>query len=244
MELTVSFLTNAGFEKALISGFGAGLFVPIYYLGLFALSDKFNLKLKYRLTAVICAVALLCTYVPLKNFSPFNGHKVIVSANYGGGEVLIKSKEGNILIITENLTLSYVDSFINEYYSSNLDAVIILGSESCANAYGNCYFNCDAYIYGNYIPIQPFKDKTIHYVNNFVLGGVDFEFIDGYSLLAKCDGTTVGICAGNYIPIDYCDLLIADSVDYCTAKTKVSFNERCVDKCIYNDGDFVFKLKS
>ncbi|MDE7439345.1 MAG: ComEC/Rec2 family competence protein [Clostridia bacterium] len=244
LELTISLLTNAGFEKALISGFGAGVFIPIYYFGLLALSDKFNLKLKYRLSAIICAVAVLCTYVPLKSFSPFNGHKIIVSAYYGGGEILIKSKNSNILIITENLYLSQINSFLNEYYSSNLNALIILGGENCAYLYGNTDFNCDAYIYGGYINIQPFENKTIKYQNSFTLNGVNFEFWDGYSLLAKCDGTTVGICAGNNIPFGYCDILLTDSTDECEAKTVISFNERNFNNCIYDKGNFIFKLKS
>ncbi len=244
LELTISALTNAGFEKAIISGFGAGAFIPIYYLGLLALSDKFNLKFKLRVSTVICAVAFLCAYVPIKNFSPVSDHKIIVSANYGGGEVLIKSKQGNILIVTEKSYLSQINSFINEYYSSNPDALIILGGENCASVYGNVDFKCDAYIFGNYINIQPFADKTINYEYAFSLCGVNFEFVDGYSLLAECEGTTVEICAGDYIPVKYCDVLITDSLNECEANTKISFNEQSFDNCVYNDGNFILKLES
>ena len=242
LEATVSFLTNAGFEKALIRGFGAGAFMPIYYLGLFALSDKFNLKWVYRLIAVICAAVILCTYVLLKTFSPFRGCKIVVSAYYGGGEVLIKSKDMNILIITENLNLARTDDFLNRYYSSDIDALIILGGENCVETYGT-EFDCDAYIYGGYINIQPFANKTVNYEKSFSLGGIDFEFADGYSLIAEYDGVTVGVCAGNYIPFEKCDYLFTDSFDGCEAQIKVSFNERNSDNCIYDYGDFVFKLK-
>lgn len=231
LELTISALTNAGFEKAIISGFGAGAFVPIYYIGLLALSDKLNLKLQSRIISVICAVALLCIYIPIKTFYPFNGHKIVVSAYYGGGEVLIKSKNQNILIITENLYLSQTNSFLNDYYSSNLDALIILGGENCASVYGNDCFKCDAYIYGDYIKIQPFANKTINYEKSFSLGGVDCEFIDGYSLLAKCDGATMRI---NF---EYFELISEPN-------TIISFNERNSDNCVYNDGDFIFELKN
>ena len=242
LEATVSFLTNAGFEKAAISGFGAGAFVPVYYLGLLALSDKFNLKWKYRLIPTMCSIVFLCAYIPLKTFSPFNGYKVCVSAYYGGGEVLFKSKNTKILVITENLNLSRTDEFLNNYYSSNIDALIILGGENCVSVYGTD-FDCDAYIYGAYINIQPYKNKTVNYEKSFSLGGINFEFADGYSLLATYDEVTVGVCAGNYIPFDYCDYLLTDSLDECEAKTVVSFNERNSDNCIYDNGDFVFKLK-
>lgn len=242
LEATVSFLTNAGFEKALIRGFGAGLFVPVYFFGLLALSDKFNLKLKYRLTTIICALAFLCTYIPVKTFSPFNGYKVIVSAYYGGGEVLIKSKDTKILIISENLNTSRTDDFLSSYYSTDIDALIILGGENCVSSYSTD-FNCDAYIYGDYINIQPFRNRTVKYEKSFTLGEINFEFADGYSLTAEYGGIIVGICAGNYIPFDYCDYLLTDSRDECEAKTEVSFNERNSENCIYDDGDFTFKLK-
>lgn len=242
LEATVSFLVSAGFEKAAVSGFGAGAFVPVYYIGLLLLSDKFNLKLKYRLISVACAVALLCAYVPIKTFSPFNGYQIIASAYYGGGEVLFKSKDAKILVITEDLNISRTDGFLNSYYSSDIDALIILGGEDCVNAYATD-FKCDAYIYRSYIDIQPYKNKTVHYEKNFTLGGIEFEFTDGYSIKAEYRGVTVGIGAGNYIPFDYCDYLFTDSRAESNAKTIVGFNERNIDYCIYNDGDFIFKIK-
>lgn len=241
LEATVSLLTSAGFEKAAISGFGAGAFIPIYYIGLLALSDKFNLKLKNRLITCICAIVFLCAYVPLKTFSPFNGYTVCVSAYYGGGEVLLKSKNTKILIITEDLNTSRTDLFLSNYYSSDIDALIILGGENCVSAYGT-EFNCDAYIYGAYVNIQPYAHKKVNYEKSFSLGGINFEFADGYSLIAKYNGVTVGVCAGKYVPFDYCDYLLTDSTDDCMVKTRISFNERNSDNCIYDYGDFVFNL--
>lgn len=240
---TLSFLTNAGFEKALISGFGAGAFLPVYFIGLSALSDKFNLKAIYRLITVICTVAFLCTYIPLKTYSPFKGYKIIASAYYGGGEVLIESEDAKVLILTEGLNLSRIDGFLNRYYSSNIDAIIILGGENCASVYGDTDFKCDAYIFEDYINLQPFKSKTFHYENSFSLGGINFEFKDGYSLIAECDGVSLGICAGSYIPFDKCDHLFADSQDSCKAKTRVSFNDRNTEICIYDYGDYTLRLK-
>ena len=243
LDATVSLLTNAGFEKAIISGFGAGAFVPVYFLGLFALSDKFNLKLKYRLISVSCAAVFLCSYIPLKTFTPFSGYKIIASAYYGGGEVLFKSGDTKILVITENLNLSRTDDFLNRYYSSDIDALIILGGENCVTVFGDTSLVCDAYVFGDYINIQPYQNQTINYEKSFSLGGISFEFVDGYSILAEYNGATVGICAGNYTPIDCCDYLFTESFDGSDAKTTVSFNERNFENCIYNDGEFIFKLK-
>lgn len=243
LEGTVSLLVNAGFERALISGFGAGLFVPVYFIGLLSLSDKFNLKLRYRLVSVICAIAFLCTYIPIMSFSPFKGYKVIVSAYYGGGEVLIKSEDTKILIVTEGLNLSRTDAFLNRYYSSNIDALIILGGENCARVCQNADFNCDVYVFENYMDIQPFADRAIKYEKSFSIGGIDFEFVDGYSLIAEYRGTTVGVCDADNIPFDYCDYLLTDSRNECEAKIRVSFNERNLENCVYDCGDYVFKIK-
>ena len=243
LEATVSFLSNAGFERALIRGFGAGAFVPVYFIGLLALSDKFNLKLKYRIVSTVCAVALLCTYVPLKTFSPMSGYKIIASAYYGGGEVLINSKDTKVLTVTENLNLTRTDNFLNDYYSTNIDALIILGGENCVSVYGDTDLACPAYIFGDYIPIQPFRNREVKYTKTFLIGDIAFEFADGYSIMANCGGKTIGICAGNYIPFDYCDYLLADNHNECDAHLKLSFNERNSDNCIYDCGDFVLRLK-
>ena len=236
---TVSFLANAGFEKAIIGGFGAGLFVPTYIIGILSLSDKFNLKLWQRLVCVICATAFLCTYIPLKSFSPFGGYKIIASAYYGGGEVLIKTKGEKILIITEGLNLSRTDEFLNRYYSANIDALIILGNEECASIYSSTDFNCDAYVYYEYVT----ADTAVKYEKSFSLGEIDFEFVDGYSLLAKFKGTAVGVCAGSLIPFDYCDYLFGDGLGELQSSVWVSFNERTSNYCIYDCGDYVLKLK-
>lgn len=243
LELAISIFTNAGFEKSLISGFGAGAFIPVFYFALLCISDKFNIKLKCRIISIICAVSLLGIYVPLKTFAPFDGYKIIVSAYYGGGEVLIKSRQGNVLVITEELNTNRLDRFLSGYYSSNIDALIIIGGENCANTVGKTELDCNAYVYGNYINVQPFKDKKIIYENNFSINGIEFKFADGYSLIAVCGDKSIGICSGKYIPFDYCDLLITDSFDDCLSSTTVSFNERKFDNCIYNDGDFILKMK-
>ncbi|MDE6441415.1 MAG: ComEC/Rec2 family competence protein, partial [Clostridia bacterium] len=91
LEFIVSFFIDSGFENALIKGFGAGLFLPVYYIGLAILSDKINMKLLTRIIALGCTVVILISYVLVKMFIPFSDFTVAVSAYYNGGEVLIKS---------------------------------------------------------------------------------------------------------------------------------------------------------
>lgn len=243
LEATVSFFVNAGFEKALISGFGAGAFLPIYYLGLFALSDKFNLKLLHRLTAVGFSVIFLCVYVPIKNFTPFSGHKIIISAYYNSGVVLIKSDEGNILILTETADPAHTFSFLNEYYSHNVDAVILLGGENCVSTLNKFETDSCVYVYGKYLHIQPYN-KEILFEESFEIGSVNFEFADGYSLKISCDGINVAVCVGDYVTVENYDLLVCDCSDQSKDENAVSFNNRSYENCVYNDGNFEFLLKN
>lgn len=59
LEAVISFLSDAGFEKAIISGFGSGGFVALYFLTLLTFSDKIRLGTRQRLTAF--SVLLLIT---------------------------------------------------------------------------------------------------------------------------------------------------------------------------------------
>lgn len=245
LEFIVSFFLDAGFENALIKGFGAGLFLPVYYIGLAILSDKINMKLLTRLIALGCTAVILVSYVLVKTFIPFSDFTVAVSAYYNGGEVLIKSHNGNVLIITENMSPAQTAKFLNNNYSPYLDAVILLGGENCAFDYPNLELDCGSvYVFFGYFPAQPFNNIQINYERQFTVCGVEFEFGDGYSVLASCSGVDIAVCAGGDIPFGRCDILISDIAEnYCSCGYQVSFNERNVQNCVYDDGDFYFKIK-
>lgn len=241
LKAVISFLVDSGFENSLISGFGAGAFAVIYFIGLTALSDKLNLKLMYRLIAVGCAFAVLCTYVLLKTFAPFSGFKIVVSAYYGCGEALIKSHGGNVLIVTEGLNASHAQKTLNNYYAADLSAVIILGGENCAAGLDVSLLNCEnIYVYGGYIPLQPYDNIRVIYEDNFELCGTRFSFADGYSLLADCGGVNIAVCAGDFIPYENCDLIVTDYPEAANNYYAVGFNERRIDCNVYDCGNIEF----
>ncbi len=60
LQAVISFLLDAGFENALISGFGTAAFAPIYFLRMTALTDKINVRPLYRICAAVCAASVLC----------------------------------------------------------------------------------------------------------------------------------------------------------------------------------------
>ena len=245
LQAVISFFVNAGFEKSLISGFGAGLFVPLYFICVLALSDKLNFKFIYRCVAVGLSAVILTTYVLTTTYYPFNGYKIIVSAYNGGGDVIIKSSQGSVLIITDNPNSSYVSEDLNDYYASNLDGVIILGGEDCVTAFNEIDVNCnDVYICLLNINVQPYPGVTVHYEKNFTLCGIDFEFIDSYSLYTNCGGVNVGVCTGKAIPFESCDLLVSKYVNTsCDCDYNVYFNLKDYQYNVYDYGDITFIAK-
>jgi len=209
LEAVISFVTDCGFEKALIRGFGAGAFVPLLFILIILLSDKLNMRTARRIIAVGSAAAVIIVYVVLKAFAPFGGYKITVSGYYGGGQILVKSHGGSVLIITENLNTSQIDKLLNENYVFDVDALIILGGENCVTAYGQTGISCDSVIvYDKYIDVHPYEKAEVQYCHKFELFGAKYEFYDGYNLKINCCGVNVAICSGGQVPLDGYELLI------------------------------------
>ena len=241
LKAVISFLIGAGFEKAIISGFGAGVFVPVYYLGLIVISDKLNIKLLYRLSAAACAVLFLTVYVILRSVYPFNGFYVTVSGYHGGGCVILKSHGENVLIVTEHIDETRLNIILNNGYASHLTAVIFVGSENCIPV-ADGSFGCDTYVYGGYIDLAPYTDLI--YADNFSVGSIDFVYGDGYSLLAHCNSVEIAVCNGKDVPFESCNLLITDCAESaCKSGITVGFNEQSIEYNVYRCGDFNFTVK-
>ncbi|MDE7214961.1 MAG: ComEC/Rec2 family competence protein, partial [Clostridia bacterium] len=242
LELLISFLVNAGFEKALISGFGAGLFVPLYFVLLLFAGDKLNLKFLKKLIAVLCAAAVLVSYVLAKTYLPAGRFKIVVSAYYGGGEVLIKSSQGNVLVVTEGVNGDRLAGTVNKYYAGNVSAVIILGGEDCVKTYEHLNLNCKTvYIYKNYINLQPYGGVEINYEREFTVGGVNFAYADGFSILADLNGAKLAVCSGEEIPFKSCDLLVSENANtVCASLYTAYFNLSDYYYNVYDFGDLTY----
>ncbi len=245
LDALISFFINAGFEKALISGFGSGLFIPIYFTAILFLSDKLNLNFIIKLLAAFIFASTLTGFVIYSANEPFSGHKIIVSAHPAGGEVIFKSSEGNVLLLTEDVNHSSISQTLNKYYSSNLFGIIILGDNDCVSAFGKLNVKCkNLYIFNYYIPVQPYRDITVHYVKKFDVCGVNFEFIDGYNIAAECNGIKIGVSANRQIKIDKCDLLISQYYNQTAQSEKtIYFNLKSYLYNVYDSGDFIFNAK-
>ena len=242
LSAVISLLINAGFENTLISGFGAGLFIPVYFLGLAVLSDKINLKILPRTVTFAILVLIAAIYCIVMTYTPISGFKIAVSANNFGGDVIIKSSNGTVLITTDGTCNS---TFLNDNYSSSLDGVIILNGDDSVSGYDTALKCNDIYVYSLAFPAQPFGKTEVHYEKNFTLCGIDFEFIDGYSLTVTCDSVKVAVCANSEIPVESCDLLIsAYENTTCTARRTVYFSLKDHRYNIYEFGELQFKAKN
>lgn len=239
LEAILSFLVNAGLENALITGFGAGWFMPVAFILLLLLSDKLNLRRLRRVTAVVCAVAVLVCYTLVKTFFPLSGFQVVVSAK-NGEAVILKSAEGIVLVVTEN-TDDRILATLNDHYATRVAGVILLGGEDCALIYPSLGLNCEGYVCSLYPDVQT-GGGTLSYVQRFALCGIEFEFFDGYSLYAQTQGVRLGICAGKQIALEGCDLLISRYENTACPDETVYFSLRGETINAYDFGDLCFYL--
>lgn len=244
LELTISIFTSAGFEKALISGFGAGAFAPLYFIGILAINDKINLKFVPRMVALGCTIIALTSYVLIRTYSPFSGYNIIISAYGSGGEVIIKSTQGTVLIVTDEVGSARLESMLNRNYCSKIDTLIILGYDDLS-AYANLGIDCDnIYICDRFPQVQPYGDLLINYVSNFSVYGVEYTLYDQNTLLADVDGIKIGICAVTNTQILSCDILVSDTQNQLAdCEFEVYFNNRLGTLNIFDCGDIIFKIK-
>lgn len=243
LEFTISVFTGAGFEKALISGFGAGAFVPIYFVGVLALSDKINLKLLPRIIAIACSIIILTGYVLIRSYSPFSGYRVIISAYNRGGDVIIKSPQGTVLIVTDDIDEARLKSMLGRNYCNDIDAIIIIGKDDLS-LYASLGIDCEnIYICDRFSQIQPYGNFTVNYVSDFTVCGVNCTFLDQETLLADVGGVKLGVCAGLNAYIFSCDIFVSDLPSkYVNYETEVYFNNRFSTLNVFDCGDLTFKI--
>lgn len=241
LQFAISFLMNDAFEGALISGFGAGAFIPIYYIGLLAISDKLNLKLLYRLAAVACAVTLLISYTFSRIYPAYGAYKISVFGNYGGAGVLIKHRGDSVLILNGMLTPELLRQTLNENYSATLNAVIILGDEDCVTSFSSYGVDCDTVIvYGGYINVQPYKNAEVRYEYKFTAGGVNYEFCDGSFLMADCGGVKIAVCDKDIPAGEKYGIALSCYAQDARAEYPIALNERCTRFNVYDCGEMRF----
>lgn len=242
LELILSFLVGAGFENALIKGFGAGAFCLLFFLGALFISDKINFKASARIFGAACSAGVIIAYVLLCSAAPFSGCEIIVSAYYRGGEVLIKSRTASVLIVTEDAG-AHVTKTLNGYYCAHLDGVIILGGDDAVSAFYPLDTGCGNLYLFSQPPVQPYGNTLVHYERFFEIGKISFAFENNYSISFKCEGVEVCVCAGG-VPYKKADLLITElPAPDCISENKIYFHNPEYPLNINKNGDCVYTAK-
>ena len=246
LDLTTAALVAIHAEDALISGFDFGAFAPCYFLAVFVFSGMVNLKIGWRALIALVLCAVLVAGVALRNYVPAGGIKVIASAYHDGSySVLIKTEEGNVLVISETPSSYSVGNLLDENGAEDLEAVIILGGEESIFAYNLLGAECnDLYVYYSNIALQPYHGVEVHYEREFTVCGIGFEYIDGYDIVAEYSGINVGISCGESVGIEQCDLLISvQSTDGCEYRRAVFFEQVNFAYNVYDCGNLQFIVK-
>lgn len=245
LEFFMSLTLGGGFEKSLVSGFGAGLFLPLYFAGALFLSDKLNLKLLTRLVATFVSASILLGYVLIRYASPFGGFNIIISAYGSGGEVILKSESGTMLIVTDDVNADRLKSALNEHYIRDIDVLVILGGNG-AEKFADLDIDCgEIRLNESSNPVQPYSDYTLVYESRFTACGAKCEFFDDGTLLVNAGGINMGICAdGNYSLPD-CDILITDEKNtFINCREEIYFNNAYGNLNVFGRGDISIKAEN
>lgn len=245
VQATASFLIGAGFENSIVSGFGAGIFVPIYFVCALAISDKINIQGIKRLVAIALSCTILFSTVMANTYLPVNGYRIITAGYSGGGAVLFKNSKGTVLVVSDNVNPSRIYDILNENYSINLSAIIFLGDVENILYFDDIGADCsEIYSYILNLPIQPYDDAFVHYEQKFSLCGIEFEFLDEYNLTANLDDITVGI-SSDEVKIAECDLLISVEENFfCDAEVIAYFGLSYSPLNTYKCGTITFLAKN
>ena len=246
LEAVTAFIVVAHAEQALISGFDFGVFAAPYFLAAYVISGQVNLKLRFRLIAVAVLAALIAVGMMAKNYIPEGGIKINASAYYGGSYcVLISSRQGSVLVISETPSAYDISSLLSENGVERPDAMIILGGDDSAEAYIFSGVECDD-VYLNYtnFAFQPYDGTQLHYEKRFTVCDIEFKYVTGCDLYAKAGGISIGISSGNKVNISDCDILFsAAEKGGCMCGTCVYFDRTDAPLNLSECGDLQFTAK-
>lgn len=244
LELFMSLAYGLGFEKSLISGFGAGFFVPLYFAGALFLSDKINIKLKTRIVATCVSAAVLISYVLSMYAYPAKGFNVIVSAYGAGGEVIVKSQSGTLLVVTDDINADRLKQTLNEHYITDIDVLVILGKNGADNLL-RLGIDCrEIRLNESDSPVQPYSGYTLIYESCFTACGTACRFFDDGTLLVTCGGISVGICGGDNFAMPDCDILITDVKNsFVGCREEIYLNNACGSLNVFERGDISIRIQ-
>lgn len=246
LEALMSLIVSCGLENTAVGGIGGWLLTPAAVLIVAALTDKINFRRLTRLVLVTATCAALALYLVARDAFAYCGTRVIVGGYYGGGAVVVTSRGETALIVTEGLNANRLTAMLSCYGCREIDAVVILGGEDCAEVYASLGVDAPVvYLYGGYLSVGAAEGTRFVGTLSFRVGNADYEFADGYSLTVSTGGMTFAVCASDDVPVGRADVLISSSaIDGFDAAEKICFGNEIGKKNIYDCGDLQFWVGS
>jgi ComEC/Rec2-related protein len=249
LKVVINFAVSAGFEKSLISGFGGWWLTVILFAFILAFSDKVNLKIKARAVIATCCAVVFAFTTLVQVFVPSGYVRITASAYYGGGMVIIRSSQGCVLVVTQDLTATRLQSTLNKNGAASIDALVIIGDDYCLEEYYNIDYDIsDVYVSSDRLDVDNIGNAAVHYGKNFSLYGVDYYFRDGYTLKVTYEGVTIGVAAGEYNNLGKVDMLFTLKNNTSCKATNTFYFDRDDDVygvcSIYDCGDLHFTINN
>lgn len=244
-EAVTAALVTIRAERALISGFTFGAFAVPYFLAVYVVSGHVNIKVRFRVLVAGVLAAVVASGIGLANYIPPGGVRVTASAREGSAAVLLSTRSGSVLVLSEEPSAYDISGLVGENGGGNLSAMIILGGYESVLAYTRSGVECsDVYVWQDNLHFQPYSGVTVHYERTFSAAGIEFEYCGSHDLGAYAGGISIGISCGENVMLESCDLLFAAAESRaCEYGTAVYFSKVNSQLNLYDCGDLQFVAK-
>lgn len=231
----------------LICGFSFGGCAAIWYLGVWLLTDKVNLKrwVKAVCTSVLCVVFVLCMAV--RNLPLGYETLLTVHGYYGSGFVLVRQEKQTLLVSFGELNAEHVERVFLKEGIDHVDAFIpVGGAQAASSALPVLLRYCSVermYVSAEWGFVNSFRTVEVEEKNAvFAVCGVYADFIGEEALFLYADGTefVLADAAPQEGVLPDCDLLIArdeEAADFCLCKGQVFLERSEGNLSVHTYGD-------
>ncbi len=208
LQATTGFFVSSGFENSLISAYGGWWLAAIAFIGVAALSDKFNFRRSVR--AAVGGICALCFFiVVIFGGTVYQGQTRVIAAGYsGGGMVLVRTPSRTSLILLCDTYSGGVETFVNRYAPGGVDDLIILGGEDSAAYYYECGISApNTWLAPAQTPPVGLDGTKVNYLSQFTLDGTYYSFTDSYTVTFRAQDVLFAVSAGEG-ELPACDLAV------------------------------------
>lgn len=236
------------FKVLLVCGFSFGACAVLWYMILFLLTDKVNLKPvpKLSLSAMLCV--FLSVAMLFQNGVFQNGAVLSLHSGYDSNVALYRGEDGDYLISFGAPDEGHIEQlFLKEGIRSLKGAVILADADTVNTSVPMLLQFADigaVYVPGGSELIDTFRTVDICYEEGiFSFGGAYAEFYSEEVLYLNVNGADV-VCdaCGEEIPLKSCDLLISSGeesaiLQECAAQMQICFAKSQEKISVYRAGD-------